>query len=63
MLKNVTGSEADTFGEVNKVLNKIIDNHNSVENKVLVLEETTAKTTWVKAWVNKLIEPMKKGAK
>lgn len=43
MLKNVTGSEADTFDEVNKVLNKVIDNLNLIENKVLVLDKTTVK--------------------
>lgn len=30
MLNNVTGSETDTFDEVNKILNRIIDNFNSV---------------------------------
>jgi hypothetical protein len=43
MLKNVTGQETDTFDEVNKVFNRIIDNLNSTENKVLVLDETTMK--------------------
>ncbi len=31
MLKNVTGTETDTFDEVNKVFNKLIDHLNSVE--------------------------------
>lgn len=34
MLKNVTGQETDTFDEVNKILNKIIDKLNEVEGKV-----------------------------
>ncbi len=38
MLKNVTGQETDTFDEVNKALNRIIDNINLVESKVLVLD-------------------------
>lgn len=62
MLKNVTSQETDTFDEVNKVLNKLIDNVNLVENKVLILDKTTAKSSWVK----KLLKPKKeskKGAK
>lgn len=43
MLKNVSGQETNTFDEVNKVLNKIIDNLNEVEGKVLILDKTTAK--------------------
>ena len=35
MLKNLTGSETDTFDEVNKELNRIIDNLNLVEAKIL----------------------------
>ena len=60
MLKNVTGQETDTFDEVNKVLNKLIDNVNLVESKVLVLDKTTAK----RSWVQKLLKPKKekKGA-
>lgn len=37
-MENVTGQETDTFDEVNKVLNKIIDNQNSLENRVSALE-------------------------
>lgn len=61
MLKNVTLQETDTFDEVNKVLNKLIDNLNLVEGKVLVLDKTVAK----KSWVNRLLKPRKekKGAK
>lgn len=43
MLKNVTGQETDTFDEVNKVLNRVIDNLNLIESKVLVLDKTTVK--------------------
>lgn len=60
MLKNVTLQETDTFDEVNRTLNRIIDNLNLVENKVLVLDKTVAK----KSWVRKLLTPKeKKGAK
>lgn len=45
MLKNVTLQETDTFDEVNKVLNKLIDNLNLVENKVLVLDSLTKRKT------------------
>ena len=57
MLNNVTGQETDTFDEVNKVLNRIIDELNLVDEKVSILDETTAKKR-----VRKL-KPKKKGAK
>jgi len=38
MLKNVSEQETDTFSEVNKVLNNLIDNLNLIEGKVLVLD-------------------------
>ncbi len=38
MIKNVSLSETDTFEEVNKVLNILIDNLNQVESKVLVID-------------------------
>lgn len=38
-MENVTGQETDTFDEVNKVVNKIIDNQNSLENRVSALEK------------------------
>jgi hypothetical protein len=44
MLKNVTGQETDTFDEVNKVLNLLIDNVNLIESKVLVLESKKKKS-------------------
>lgn len=44
MLKNVTLQETDTFDEVNKVLNLLIDNVNLIENKVLVLESNKKKS-------------------
>lgn len=43
MLNNVTSQETDTFEEVNKVLNKLIDNLNLVESKVLVLDSEKKK--------------------
>ncbi len=43
MLKNVTEAETNTFDEVNKVLNRLIDNVNLVESKVLVLDSRKAK--------------------
>lgn len=43
MLKNVSEQETDTFTEVNKVLNKLIDNLNLVESKVLVLDSKKKK--------------------
>lgn len=33
-MKNVTGQETDTSDEVNKVLNRLIDNQNQIEAKV-----------------------------
>ena len=59
MLNNVTGQETDTFDEVNKVLNRIIDELNLVDAKVSILDKTTAR----KSWVHKLLKPKKKGAK
>ena len=59
MLKNVTFQETDTFEEVNKVLNDLITNLNLIETKVLVLDKTTAK----RSWVNRLLKPKKKGGK
>ncbi len=44
MLKNVTYQETDTFDEVNVVLNKLIDNLNLVENKVLFLDANSKKS-------------------
>ncbi len=38
-MKNLTLSETDTFEEVNKVLNMLIDNLNQAEGKILVLTE------------------------
>lgn len=38
MLEKVSEQETDTFSEVNKVLNKLIDNVNLIESKVLVLD-------------------------
>ncbi len=43
MLQRVTSQETDTFDEVNKVLNRLIDNVNLIEGKVLALDETTEK--------------------
>lgn len=63
MLKNVSFQETDTFGEVNIVLNKLIDNLNLVESKVLVLDKTTAKKSWVKSWVRGLLKPKKENNK
>jgi hypothetical protein len=67
MLKNVTGQETDTFDEVNKVLNRIIDNLNLIENKVLVLDNKATKNDSYNAEVEKynenLLEPKKKGGK
>jgi len=53
MLKNVTGQETDTFDEVNKVLNRVIDNLNLVENKVLVLDNKATKNDSYNAEVAK----------
>ena len=59
-MKNVTQSETDTFDEVNNVLNNIINevrgiglNQQLIEGKVLALDKSTAKKTWVQ----KLLEP------
>lgn len=57
MLENVTLSETDTFEEVNKVLNMLIDNLDQVEAKVSVLDKTTAR----RSWVNKLLKSEEKG--
>ena len=43
MLKNLTLSETDTFEEVNKALNDLIDNLNLVEGKVLALDSNKSK--------------------
>ena len=42
-MKNVTLQETDTFEEVNKILNELIDNLNLVEGKVLVLDSKKKK--------------------
>ena len=43
MLKNLTLTETDTFEEVNKALNNIIDNANLVEEIVLAPKEDKKK--------------------
>lgn len=43
MLKNLTGSETDTFDEVNKALNRIIDNLNLIETEVLASKKKKKK--------------------
>lgn len=37
-MKNVTEQECNTFDEVCKVVNKLIDNTNLIEGKVLALD-------------------------
>ena len=37
-MNNVTEQETNTFEEVNKVLNMLIDNQNLMEGKILVLD-------------------------
>ncbi len=38
-MKNVTQAETDTFAEVNKVLNDLIDNQRLMEGKILALDQ------------------------
>ena len=43
MLQRLTNDETNTFDEVNKALNMLIDNLNLVEAKVLVLDKPKGK--------------------
>lgn len=64
MLKNLTGQETDTSDEVNKQLNKIIDNLNLIEAKVLNLDtKTDALTKKVNKQEKTIAELKKKGDK
>ena len=51
-MKNVTGSETDTFDEVNKVLNRIIDELNSTEDYNAEVEEYNEELLGEKKGVN-----------
>lgn len=71
MLKNVTGQETDTFDEINKVMNKIIDNLNVVETEVLRMSAANKKhnaavdkyNAAVDKYNKSVNEPNKKGDK
>ena len=64
MLNPITGSETDTFDEVNKTLNIMREKHNELVDVVLDMStKSDAYNAKVDEYNKSLIEPKKKGAK
>ncbi len=64
MLNQITGSETDTFDEVNKFLNILREKHNELVDIVLAMStKNDAYNAEVDEYNKSLSEPKKKGGK